>query len=181
MVVYPVMGQPSCYPTTQATPPPLNIASSAVSIFKRWMNQTANNIYCKAMLAQWHICQTSYFIMKDFLQTPPHTSPSDRPLWKPSALWPASQHNSHTVFGAPRRPLGGGGSALQPHSFSSSLCCAEGRRAQPHKSLHYGSGTRALLHYGFHIRAFIRALSHSNELCFAVLQSLWLGLCRGPA
>lgn len=103
------MGQPSCYPTTQATPPPLNIASSAVSIFKRWMNQTANNIYCKAMLAQWHICQTSYFIMKDFLQTPPHTSPSDRPLWKPSALWPASQHNSHTVFGAPRRPLGGGG------------------------------------------------------------------------
>lgn len=109
MVVYPVMGQPSCYPTTQATPPPLNIASSAVSIFKRWMNQTANNIYCKAMLAQWHICQTSYFIMKDFLQTPLHTSPSDRPLWKPSALWPASQHNSHTVFGAPRRPLGGGG------------------------------------------------------------------------
>lgn len=109
MVVYPVMGQPSCYPTTQATPPPLNIASSAVSIFKRWMNQTANNIYCKAMLAQCHICQTSYFIMKDFLQTPPHTSPSDRPLWKPSALWPASQHNSHTVFGAPRRPLGGGG------------------------------------------------------------------------
>lgn len=118
MVVYPVMGQPSCYPTTQATPPPLNIASSAVSIFKRWMNQTANNIYCKAMLAQWHICQTSYFIMKDFLQTPPHTSPSDRPLWKPSALWPASQHNSHTVFGAPRRPLGGGGGQLSSHTVS---------------------------------------------------------------
>lgn len=118
MVVYPVMGQPSCYPTTQATPPPLNIASSAVSIFKRWMNQTANNIYCKAMLAQWHICQTSYFIMKDFLQTPPHTSPSDRPLWKPSALWPASQHNSHTVFGAPRRPLGGGGVQLSSHTVS---------------------------------------------------------------
>lgn len=74
---------------------------------------------------------------------------------------PAQQpHSVQSASAATRR-----GSALQPHSFSSSLCCAEGRRAQPHKSLHYGSGTRALLHYGFHIRAFIRALSHSNELC----------------
>lgn len=180
MVVYPVMGQPSCYPTTQATPPPLNIASSAVSIFKRWMNQTANNIYCKAMLAQWHICQTSYFIMKDFLQNCTLHRATDHCESPLLCDQPAS-----TIATLCLEHLGGhsagGGSALQPHSFSSSLCCAEGRRAQPHKSLHYGSGTRALLHYGFHIRAFIRALSHSNELCFAVLQSLWLGLCRGPA
>lgn len=155
MVVYPVMGQPSCYPTTQATPPPLNIASSAVSIFKRWMNQTANNIYCKAMLAQWHICQTSYFIMKDFLQTPPHTSPSDRPLWKPSALWPASQHNSHTVFGAPRRPLGGGGVSSPATQFQLKplLCGGETSATAQEPSLrlrHKSPAPLWLSHKGLH-------------------------------
>lgn len=63
-------------------------------------------------------------------------------------------------------------SALQPHSFSSSLCCRLGRGALLNKSLHYGPGIRALLHYGFHIRAFILALLHSNELCCSSAQPL---------
>ncbi len=60
------------------------------------------------MSAKWCIALTLYLIKYSFNEPPPHTSLSDRPLWKPSALWPASQHNSHTVFRAPQRPLGGG-------------------------------------------------------------------------
>lgn len=72
------------------------------------MNNITGHHMERPISAKFYICLTSYLIKYSFNKPPPHTSLCDRALWKPSALWPACQHNSHTAFRAPQQPLGGG-------------------------------------------------------------------------
>lgn len=106
-----------------------------------------NAVWCRAL-----------YLIRHYNPPLPHSALSDGMLSDHCTV--TSLYSVWSGSAATRR-----GSALQPRSFSWSLCCRLGRRVLLYKRLHYGSGTRALLHYGFHIRAFIPALLHSNELC----------------
>lgn len=106
-----------------------------------------------------HFCHilTIYLIKYSLNEPPPHTSEWQSAVMALcSATGPASTTHTHThsVFRAAPRPLGGGQLSSRAVSAQAS-CCAEGRQAQPHKSLHYGSSTRApaplwLSHKGLH-------------------------------
>lgn len=145
---------------------------------------TRRQITCLKSAFSTVFCLTWHSIKCPFRKPPPHTSPGDGAAVKPLLLCdrPAC-NNDHAVFEAPQRPLGTGrGGVSSPATqlqFEPLPCGGEMRAAaqEPPLRLRHKSPT---LHYGFHIRAFIQALSHSNELRFAALQSPWLRSVAGP-